>query len=312
MVALVLVSTVSACGAAGAGGRGTKAARPVITVRQAGAVVMALDHRRVQAMAKQDAGALASSETDPQLSVDQSDLQQARILGAPATGEAYVSVRPLVPKRTAFPAWFAAVGKTARGDTELDLVTRHSAAAPWQLAVETRLEGTVRWDESLQGSWVDAGDLHVDPSRTLAAYWNAATGARDGSGPKVAPGNMTSDVASEITREKASNEGNGWTVAAAFAPAGDFPEAIKVSGGGVLGFAGVTERLQAKPRNIPCFLQPGSNDSRWDPLVPNGNYQELDLTYTYLEGMVRLSTGALKAVSFSEATTGVDGTACPG
>ena len=285
----------------------------MITFKQAGAVVMALSHRRVQAMAAQDASALASSETDPQLSIDHSALQQARDLGTPVTSDAYSSVQPLVPEQTKFPAWFVALVMTARGDTELDLVTRPSAAAPWRLAIETRLEGTIRWNESLQGRWVKAGDLNVDPSRTLAAYWNGATGAQDVSGAGVAPGPMTSGTASDVSREISSNEGNGWNVAAAFTPGTVFPEAIKVSGGGVLGFADVTESLKASPRFIPCFLQPGSNGSRWDPQVPNGNYQELDLTYTYLEGMIQLPAGDdLKAISFAEATTGVVGTPCTG
>ena len=122
---------------------------------------------------------------------------------------------------------------------------------------------------------------------------------------------MTSDIVSQIQSDIASNKGRGWAQAAGFAAGGSLPEAVELTNGGSLSFAWVIELLQTRDAYPYCFTQPAGNGSKWDPLVPNGNYLEVDLTYTYLEGMVTPPKGDLRAVSFATGTTGASGKACP-
>lgn len=273
---------------------------------------MALDAQRVKAFEGQDLSALSTLEIDPELSIDQNGLQQAKDVGAPVTTYPYASVTAIVPKQTAFPAWFLAVAKNTQGDTALDLLTRQSSTTTWRLAVETRVEaGPIEWKKTSDG-WAIPADLNVDPSETLSAYWSAAVSGGDAAGAGVAPGTMTSDIASGLNSAVNSNESDGWAVGLAFAPGGVLSEAVRLDGGGILGIAWVTEELKTRPQYAPCFRQPETNGSKWDPQVPNGNYEELTLTYSYLEGMAEPATGNLTALSYAEGTTGVNGTPCPG
>lgn len=173
----------------------------------------------------------------------------------------------------------------------------------------TGLSGTVKWRET-RGGWATSADLRADPSLALSSYWNAAT--HGGSAPGITPGSMTSGIASQINSKTSANERDGWAMAVNFSAGGSLPEAVQLSDGSSLGFAWVTGFLKTRPSIAPCFPQPETNGSKWDPLVPNGNYQELQLSYTYLVGMSASASGNLTAVSYGEGTTKVSGTPCPG
>lgn len=310
VVVIVVIATASSCG--GGGARSQKVAKPVITPKQAASVVMKLDRENVKAIEGLDQNALPSIDADPQKTIDENSIQTVKALNTTVTAYPYVSVTPLVPKQTAFPAWFLAVTKDAQAYTGLGLYTRKSLRSGWKLALVTQLKsGPIQWKKA-SGGWAVSANLNVNLSQTLADYWGAATSGGDAQAAGVAPGSMTSDIASGLNSDDASNERDGWAVGLAFSAGGTLPEAIKLVDGGALGFAWVTELLKTRPSIAPCFPQPETNGSKWDPQVPNGNYQELALTYTYLEGMVEPPTGDLSAASYQESTTGVSGTACPG
>lgn len=309
-LAVVMMVMASACGGSGAGGGGRKVAKPVVTPKQAVAVVKTLDGQRVKAIDAGDGAALSGIETEPQLTYDQDGIQTIKDQGNTAEYPSDVSVTPLVPKQTAYPAWFMAIVHVSNGQTALDLFTRESRGKRWQVTAVTRLYGApVQWKQ-VSGGWAVSAGLNVDPSRTLSDYWNAAVSGTSTAGAGVAPGTMTSDIASQIESKISDNKSRGWTQTAGFAAGGTLPEAVELTNGASLSFAWVIEELKTWNAYPYCFPQPASNGSKWDPLVPNGSYREIDLTYTYMEGMVTPSSGTIEAVSYATGTTGVNATPC--
>lgn len=312
MTVLVAVA-ISSCGAAPSHpNTATKAKAPVITPRRAANVVTALQNKRVAAFSSEDRTALQSIDANPELSIDQEAIAEAKAGNGTLSDAAYSSAEAIVPKQTAYPAWFMAIVRDTGGNRALDLFTRSSASTPWLMAAETGLQvETIPWQRA-KGGWAVAVQPETDPSQTLADYWNQATQGRNVSGSGVAPGASTSTIASEITQAISSNATHGWAQVAGFAASGPLPETVKLNNGTNLSLAWVTEVLKTRAAYGGCFPQPGSGGFRWDAAVPDGNYVELDITHTYLEGMEEPVRGDLQALTLEEATTAVAGTSCTG
>ena len=270
---------------------------------------MRLQEERVTALTTENSAALAGIETEPQLTFDQDGIQQTKDQGNGLTASRFNSVTAVVPKQASYPAWFMAIGQSTDGPAALDLLTRSSSAKPWQLAVQTALQGggEVKWKRA-PGGWALATSPNGGPSGTLSDYWTSSISGGSGSG--VAPGSMTSDVASQIKSKVSTNDGYGWAQVPTFTAGGSLPGAVELKDGTSLSFAWVNETLKTRDAYGGCFKQPFKDGSKWDPLVPSGNYLEVDLTYTYLEGMAIPPTGDIQALSYATGTTGVNVTQC--
>lgn len=269
---------------------------------------MAVEQRRIIELGRLYAPGLSSVEEGPQLAIDKVAIKDA-IQGAPGIAQpvsaaAYVSVEALVVKQTTYPAWFMALARDTQGHTYLDLVTRESKSSAWHLQATTEVAGGVPTWVRAPGGWAVNGTLGADISGQLAGYWQAATSGAAPT-PSVASGSVTSELTPQFASAVSALADEGWTTVLSFTSGGLLPGAVRLTDGSTLGFAWVKETVKSTP--VPTFAS--SYDSPTEicgvyPEEPVENFQEVDSTDFYVEGMSESVPRGLSGISLVQGPTG--------